>query len=896
LIIDEDATLDIAQGATMTDQGSLDIVGLTTGGTLVVGQDNAFDDTNMIVGADQDATGVVSVDGAFGFLVAQSEPGASDGTLTIGQDGDGTVDVTDTANFYTATAILGKNSGSTGTLDVENSTWSGSALTVGQSGTGDATIAAGSTMVFMSMTVGAFNHGSIDVTGGSQVTPELTVLGAQSGATGDATVDASTWLGITLTIGQSGTGSASVEAGSTMTLLTDLTVGSSGTGSIDVTGTSQVTTTTAILGEQSSSIGDATIDDSMWSGGTVTVGDAGTGNVTIDTGSTLSFTLATVGSTGAGSIDVTGSSLLHTDTAILAAETASTGNVTINDSTWTGGTLTVGEVGTADAEIEAGSTATFTSIAIGAQGVLDVTGAAGAQSEVSAPHLTLNFGTLVVSSSAEVLMGTTAGASGDISIQGGFALVGLGTVKSDIMLINGGMVQADLPATGVLTVDGNISGVGTIEPLMTLEVNGVIDPGVEIAFSASTGAEVGDLVLDVPHGNHGTIAGFGAGNTIDITGSIYSDAVFTQGTSGSAGTLTLSGSLATPLSIAVEGTYSSDSFLATPGAADTIVTLLCFVEATMIATETGEVKVEDLRTGDRVRCLMRGTAPVAWIGTGRALVTRGRRNAATPVIVRKGALADNVPHRDLRITKGHALYLDGVLIPVEFLINHRSILWDDHAQEVSVYHVELAAHDVLLADGAPAESYRDDGNRWLFRNANIRWDQPPQEACAPVLTGGPMVDSAWRRLLDRAVPRRPLPTTADPDLHLLVDGKRIDAIERRDDGYVFHLSRSPRHARIRSRAAVPQELGLARDDRSLGVAVRRIVLLQPRRQRAIDAKAAALVDGYHAFEPENDIRWTDGDAAVPAELFAGTDGPGMLMLQLAGRTQYLDDGTAAQAA
>jgi Hint domain len=30
---------------------------------------------------------------------------------------------------------------------------------------------------------------------------------------------------------------------------------------------------------------------------------------------------------------------------------------------------------------------------------------------------------------------------------------------------------------------------------------------------------------------------------------------------------------------------------------------------------------------------------------------------------------------------------------------------------VSIYHLELDTHDVLLANGAPAESYRDDGNR-----------------------------------------------------------------------------------------------------------------------------------------------------------------------------------------
>jgi hypothetical protein len=51
-----------------------------------------------------------------------------------------------------------------------------------------------------------------------------------------------------------------------------------------------------------------------------------------------------------------------------------------------------------------------------------------------------------------------------------------------------------------------------------------------------------------------------------------------------------------------------------------------------------------------------------------------------------------------------SLYIDGVLIPVEFLVNHRSILWDERAQEVTVCHLELYAHDVLIADGAPAES------------------------------------------------------------------------------------------------------------------------------------------------------------------------------------------------
>jgi hypothetical protein len=80
------------------------------------------------------------------------------------------------------------------------------------------------------------------------------------------------------------------------------------------------------------------------------------------------------------------------------------------------------------------------------------------------------------------------------------------------------------------------------------------------------------------------------------------------------------------------------------------------------------------------------------------------------------------------------------------------------------------------------------------------------------------------------------------------------------------------------------------------VAVRRLVLAQARRQRAVNAEAPSLTDGYHAFEAVGSIRWTDGDAAVPTELFAGMSGSGMLMVQLGGATQYVADGVVVRAA
>jgi hypothetical protein len=157
------------------------------------------------------------------------------------------------------------------------------------------------------------------------------------------------------------------------------------------------------------------------------------------------------------------------------------------------------------------------------------------------------------------------------------------------------------------------------------------------------------------------------------------------------------------------------------------------------------------------------------------------------------------------------------------------------------------------------------------------------------LNGGPVVDAAWRRLLERSGPRRALPLTDDPDLHLLVDGRRVDAVARHGEWQSFELGGPPAAARIVSRSIVPQELGLARDPRCLGVALRRIMLRQGTRVRTITAADAALAKGFYKFEPGDAIRWTNGDAAIVATLLEGFTGHQELLLCLGGTTLYLVD-------
>jgi hypothetical protein len=382
----------------------------------------------------------------------------------------------------------------------------------------------------------------------------------------------------------------------------------------------------------------------------------------------------------------------------------------------------------------------------------------------------------------------------------------------------------------------------------------------------------------------GTIAitGFADGDTIDLIGFLADSETFSNNT------LVLTDTGGAQDTLSIQGTFTSGSFQLSADASrnGTDIVVVCFCAGTMIGTPAGEVPVEKLNIGDRVLTAQNGPRLVKWIGNGKVLATRGRRTAATPVIVRKGALAGNVPKADLRVTKAHSLYIDDVLIPVEFLVNHRTILWDDHAGEVEIYHVELDSHDVLIANGALAESFRDDGNRWLFHNARSGWNLPPQEPYAPVLTGGPIVDAVWQRLLDRA-PARPAPALiADPDLNLLVDGVRLDPAEQRGTALIFRLANRPHSVRVVSRAASPAELGLARDPRRLGVAVTRIAVGKGWRLQVMEASDATLSDGFHDFEPALGLRWTDGDAALPVALFEDFDGAMTLTLHLSGSTRY----------
>ncbi len=143
----------------------------------------------------------------------------------------------------------------------------------------------------------------------------------------------------------------------------------------------------------------------------------------------------------------------------------------------------------------------------------------------------------------------------------------------------------------------------------------------------------------------------------------------------------------------------------------------CFCAGTMVATPDGDVAVETLAAGDVVLTAAGDVKFVRWVGR-RAVATRfADPITAMPVRIRAGALADNVPVRDSLLSPCHAVLVDGVLAQAGALVNGTSIVRETAMPETfTYYHVELADHALILADGMPAETFIDNIDRMAFDN------------------------------------------------------------------------------------------------------------------------------------------------------------------------------------
>ena len=145
----------------------------------------------------------------------------------------------------------------------------------------------------------------------------------------------------------------------------------------------------------------------------------------------------------------------------------------------------------------------------------------------------------------------------------------------------------------------------------------------------------------------------------------------------------------------------------------------CFLEGTLITTTMGEIPIEDLTPGDLLVTPDGREIPLMFVGRQTIGTPFGIPQRLRPVRIAAGSLAEGVPKRDLVVTADHALFIDGLLIQAAALVNSKGIQWAPLTSlepMFRVYHVETDEHDVILAEGCPAETYLGARQRREFDN------------------------------------------------------------------------------------------------------------------------------------------------------------------------------------
>jgi collagen type I alpha len=152
----------------------------------------------------------------------------------------------------------------------------------------------------------------------------------------------------------------------------------------------------------------------------------------------------------------------------------------------------------------------------------------------------------------------------------------------------------------------------------------------------------------------------------------------------------------------------------------------CFLEGTRIETAAGRTPVEKLAAGDAVTTLMAGASAVVRRVAVREVDCRRHPRPAMvwPIRVAAHAFGPCEPMRTLLVSPGHAVYLNGALVPILALVNGRTIL-QVRMDQVRYYHVELERRDAVLTEGLAMESHYapDAGGRVvpLFPDFTTRW-------------------------------------------------------------------------------------------------------------------------------------------------------------------------------
>lgn len=152
------------------------------------------------------------------------------------------------------------------------------------------------------------------------------------------------------------------------------------------------------------------------------------------------------------------------------------------------------------------------------------------------------------------------------------------------------------------------------------------------------------------------------------------------------------------------------------GIESTTFDVICFASGTNIMTPTGARPIEGLDVGDMVVTVDNGIKPILWKGIRSFKDLQDPKSEALrPVRIIAGALGNGLPQRDLLVSRQHRILVRSkvaqrmfgaheVLIPAIKLTALPGVHLDKKSTEVTYVHVLLDAHEMILAEGTPAES------------------------------------------------------------------------------------------------------------------------------------------------------------------------------------------------
>ncbi len=312
------------------------------------------------------------------------------------------------------------------------------------------------------------------------------------------------------------------------------------------------------------------------------------------------------------------------------------------------------------------------------------TGGAGGYVGSNAVLVNLGHGAYTI---GELRAGTGSGPGYGGIFGGNAAVAGAGVVLNGGTLVNGGLIvggyngyqavqanstnRADAvqfgSAAGTLVVESGFDFIGNVVAVSAvadvLEVSGTSTAALsgigtefqnfaDISFASGAAWTIAGNSAGLAGGT--TISGFAHADTIDLTDFAATSKNYVAGT----GLVLSDGSQSVTLDIT--GTFKTSDFsIAGDGGSGTLIedTTPCYRRGTLIEAARGQKKVETLNIGDKVRTASGVLRPIKWIGrrsyNGRFVMGR---TDILPVCIRAGALAENVPARDLWVSPNHAMY------------------------------------------------------------------------------------------------------------------------------------------------------------------------------------------------------------------------------------------------